>query len=672
MIRGFNAVFVDNTMDEDALVKTQNSVYLRHLQGLRAIAVVLVILFHTSTPGFVGGGIGVDMFFAISGYIITTSIEKGTTTLSCFYIKRICRLVPAASLVIIITILWAYRVETSFNVTAATAQYATLSAANIYFIKEYIESPKQQNGYWSQISNAAPQNPLLHYWSLGVEEQFYLFYAPLLFLCLPRMKRGTIVIMLSLLALASIIVAEVVEKPVAFYSLPTRLWQLLAGCLFSLEGHALYERLITNEHTRTILSCAGLCGLIIVPACVLQIHYPGGLSLVPIIGTLLAIATPPNTILDYILSRIELTTIGDASYTIYLMHWPFIVLGGVPFVASVLDKWLYVLAAITVAFIVYLRVETPLRKHRWGIIVACVFIFVAFLLSTFLQQPPSSVGCEFTIPQSRNVLEGALQSSRYITTIPQRVLDIYRMAEYGYEDVTLNTTQTNVLVLGDSHMRTLMPALNYVARARNWRVYLFSFDACSLPILASVITDIPLTLPGRSVDKFVELSLPTCLAMYEDLLHRFLTDEIPRPDVILVGGFKRYALQETPRYTELEWGGAFNIVYTHFRPRHMIMFGDPPTWNFNAAQCLADKRDASNCQLSTATARAYQQPTVDIELQAAALINATYFDLFFLFCTNCTCLSVIGNTITMQDDNHISAIMSRQLGPIMHETLPII
>lgn len=291
-------------------------VYLADIDGLRALAVLAVVFFHLKIPGFSGGYVGVDIFFVISGFLISGSIRDqintGRFNFSAFYIRRIRRLLPAVLATVIITTVVAYFLlqPDAFGPLALSAAAAVISAANLLF---YFES-----GYWD---TSAELKPLLHLWSLGVEEQFYLFW-PAVVICLTTAR--SIVYRWGLLAifLISLLICiryTASDSTASFYLLPFRAWQFALGAI-ALE---VWQNYSLTEFSRQTLRSFGLalCGISIV-AFSESTPFPGWLALIPSVGAALVLASAHEISGSIWLSNPVARKLGELSYSLYLIHWP--------------------------------------------------------------------------------------------------------------------------------------------------------------------------------------------------------------------------------------------------------------------------------------------------------------------------------------------------------------
>lgn len=295
--------------------------YRPEVDGLRAIAVVAVILFHAKLPGFSGGYIGVDVFFVISGYLITSIIlgecARGSFSIVRFYERRARRILPALFFVIAacLPLAWWLMTPSQMKSFSQSVVATTLFASNIYF---WLTS-----GYFDLASD---QKPLLHTWSLGVEEQFYLLF-PLLVVLLWRPGGRRLLWTIVVLACASIalgILIRVQDPMAAFFLSPARAWQLMAGSLVACLPQRVAAVTSRARLRDNLLSGAGL--LMIGLSIVLmddRTPFPSPVSVLPILGAVLVLACAlPGTLAVRLLSIRIVVGIGLVSYSAYLWHQP--------------------------------------------------------------------------------------------------------------------------------------------------------------------------------------------------------------------------------------------------------------------------------------------------------------------------------------------------------------
>ncbi len=359
--------------------------YRAEIDGLRAIAVLSVVLAHANFSAFGGGFIGVDIFFAISGYLITTIIlddyANGTFSLRGFYERRARRILPALFFVLFCTVpaAWIWLLPEAYEAFSKSLVMATVSLSNIYFLKK--------TDYFAPDSTEVP---LLHTWSLGVEEQFYVLF-PLLFLF--RLNGRTIFKIVLATAIASLFVSDFGARhfPSAnYYLLPTRVWEILAGslCAFSVFGK-----------TRCSNSALALAGLVLIMVAVFLFdpttRVPSFAALLPVGGTcaFLLFATR-ETGAGRLLSCPPLVWIGRFSFSIYLWHQPVFAFWRIRS-AEPPSQWVMcalIVVVLALAAFTWRFIEQPLRYGKAGIrkvaalATTCALILVGFGALGFLKE----------------------------------------------------------------------------------------------------------------------------------------------------------------------------------------------------------------------------------------------------------------------------------------------
>ena len=334
------------------------------VEGLRGLAVLLVVLFHGWPGGLTGGFIGVDVFFVISGYLITGLLVRersrsGTIGLGAFYARRARRLLPAAMVAVVVTLLASVALVAPLDRAgvAADARAAALSFANIRFALA-------AGDYFATVSTPSP---FLHFWSLAVEEQFYLVWPALILLVarggnVPR-RVGIALAAVCVVSFAASLVLTDIAGNWAFYSLPTRAWQLGMGGLLAVGGARLTSRLPRAT------AAAGWLGLVAIVAASLALDtttaYPGAAALVPTVATAAVLASGPGRFAPgRLLALAPMRFLGKISYSLYLWHWPILVLvplalGSAP---DPVTSGLLVAVSVAVATVSWSAIETPFRS----------------------------------------------------------------------------------------------------------------------------------------------------------------------------------------------------------------------------------------------------------------------------------------------------------------------
>lgn len=357
--------------------------YRREIDGLRAFAVIPVILFHAGFPAFSGGFVGVDVFFVISGYLITSVIlvdkQNGTFSLSGFYERRARRILPALFVVMTacLPFAWLWMFPGDRMLFSQSLMTVPVFGSNILF---YLKS-----GYFDTASELIP---LLHTWSLAVEEQYYLIF-PLFILLTWRLSKRWILGLLVVVALVSLLVAQwgsLTHPSFAFFLLPTRGWEILTGAF---TAFYLLPGKVRENSDGLVAQSGSLVGILLVIYAVFcfdrQTPFPGVYALIPTVGTALVILfATPKTVVGRLLGSRLFVGVGLISYSAYLWHQPLFAFARLRSFDSPDDAVLLGLAvaALLLAYFSWKYVEVPFRDKRRTsrkMVVSCALIFtIAF------------------------------------------------------------------------------------------------------------------------------------------------------------------------------------------------------------------------------------------------------------------------------------------------------
>jgi peptidoglycan/LPS O-acetylase OafA/YrhL len=446
--------------------------YRPDIDGLRGIAVLTVVLYHVYPAACPGGFVGVDVFFVISGFLIAQVIQDGldagTFSLARFYLHRIRRILPALLLVLLVSTLAASLLfsPADFAAFGQSLAAASVSLSNVVFANQIAS-----HGYFAPP--VVPQ-PLLHTWSLGVEEQFYLLFPALMLLLTHLPKWARPVVLLSLLV-ASLGWAEhtlTVAPMAAFYLLPSRAWELLAGALLTVAS----PPKLRIAWLRQALSLAGLLAIGYAAAEYSSTTpFPGLHALLPCAGALLLLSQGDgtHTIGKDLLRFPPLVYVGVLSYSLYLWHWPLLVfaryLWQVPprqplpgTMAIIIVALALALAALSSRF-----VEIPFRRRPYRIATRAALVvgIGGSLLTCVLGQVILHSG---GLPQRFDPNTRALlaENTRRQTELPKVDACVNaRTDPRVFSDVTFCATghsARNILVWGDSHAEQLRPVLETI------------------------------------------------------------------------------------------------------------------------------------------------------------------------------------------------------------------
>lgn len=429
--------------------------YRKEIDGLRALAVIPVILFHAGFSLFAGGYVGVDVFFVISGYLITgivmNDIERGTFSIADFYERRIRRILPALFLVVSICVpvaFWLLLPAELKEFSQSLFAVATFSSNVLFW---------SQSGYFE---GAAELKPLLHTWSLSVEEQFYLFF-PLLLLVTWRWGRKWVVALVSIAAMASLLLAEwgALNKPIAaFFLLPTRAWELLLGALVAFYMGSASRRPLSLVQSNVLASA----GLLLVAYAVFgfdtQTTFPGLHALVPTVGAaLMILGARAETWVGQLLSRPFMVTVGLVSYSTYLWHQPLFAFArhmGLQRSAVSALIGLSVLSVV-LGYLSWRYVETPIRRNRG---VSRRVIFVVAGASSLVMLLVGVLG-----HLTDGLIDRLKPEDRYLASISPGVQGEYvrkRFDALQHASFSEDDKRLKVLVIGDSFAKDLVNAIH--------------------------------------------------------------------------------------------------------------------------------------------------------------------------------------------------------------------
>ncbi|KAF0701264.1 Aste57867_8258 [Aphanomyces stellatus] len=471
--------------------------YRPDIDGLRALAVVPVVLFHAYPKALPGGFIGVDIFFVISGFLISSILFKeharGTFTYADFYSRRIRRIFPALILVLAVTLtlgcLWL--LAKPLKQLASTMIAGCLFGANIQLMKV-------EQTYGDATLTA--DNPLLHLWSLGVEEQFYIFWP--LFASLVVRLPLRLAILAQLVVLVSSFICNVAligfhgDNKYAFYFPLSRFWQMSIGGLLAYANMPTHTTVVTppSPLASSVLSVVGLAA-IVNGFCILDegMNFPGYWALLPTLGAAALIFAGPDTPLNkYILGSKPMAFIGHISYALYLWHWPLLVFAKVRYPVAALRAWFWepysmALVAVGLSIATLYLVENHLRRRKSRYLTAVLFALVMGLMVVAIvvyKAPDSYSALSRSIAGAKKTIYPDLvptnSSGEPINwSKPPRVAEItaakimsaddyfdfsgFVQLEAGQTDLmpkalNLNTSSGRVVViLGDSHANMLAP-----------------------------------------------------------------------------------------------------------------------------------------------------------------------------------------------------------------------
>ena len=607
---------------------------ITQIQGLRALAAILVTLFHARLVP--GGFIGVDIFYVISGYLITglilREIEKtGTLDLKSFYQRRIKRLLPTSVFVLFVTAIFAWIL---FPPITRDSLGRDLFAAAAY-ISNYLFA-WWQNDY--QNLNATP-SPFIHYWSLAVEEQFYLVW-PIFILFLARYGKrvilGGIAVTTALSLLFSIYLTQ--AAPIwAFYSLPTRAWELGFGALLLF--------IPDFKKKMRILPWLGFLGIAI---SALNFNentaFPGKNALLPVLATTVLMATikywPP--LFDDLANSGISQWLGAISYPLYLWHWPALVLPssalGRPL--RIYERFLCIVLTVVLAHLTSKYVEDPLRHKK----LRTATVYKGAVITTAL-----SLIAGIVIASSASSIittKGAASYKFDLVKVMEKPAVYgdgchvnYGETKSGYCTYGNKNSSTTIVLYGDSHAAQWFPALEKLANERGFKLVSLTKSAC--PAVDS-------KRPDQGAFKMVH-----CTKWRQNSIARIAKI---KPMAVITSSFQYFTPANTKVSRSQWWSEGQRKLLKDLQgsTAHLIYISDTPRPLRDIPNCLAS-RNSSSCD-STEKSR------VSI-VSGFQVVDPTPW-----LCTS-YCPAIVDGTVAYRDASHISVQMAVKLLPKLEEAL---
>ncbi|MFJ4197195.1 acyltransferase family protein [Pseudomonas sp. NPDC089534] len=450
--------------------------YRRDIDGLRAVAVIAVVLFHFGVPGFTGGFVGVDVFFVISGYLITSIIwnqrQAGRFSFVDFWARRARRILPAlfAMILAVLAVGWFLLAPKDYEELGRSVRYQVMFVSNLLFMR--------QDGYFDVASDL---KPLLHTWSLAVEEQFYILFPLLLTLLSGRLKHWRLALFGVLLVSFGLSVWAVSQHPEkAFFLLPMRAWELLAGAMLAVAPKSAWRLKPMAAQGLSLLGLALI--LLAVFAYDKATPFPGVAALLPVLGVVALILANGHrqTWVGELLSSRVMVGLGLVSYSWYLWHWPVFVFSRYASVdePGVFDTLGLILLTLVLGYLSWKFVETPFRERR--VLAGRRQILLAGACGV-LVIGLAGQSLRWTDGLPWRLSEQALQYAKGREWRPElmacladdKTPDDKLFCHYGEAGNPVRT-----LVWGDSHATALIPVFDGGAKAHGVGVMLASSPGC--------------------------------------------------------------------------------------------------------------------------------------------------------------------------------------------------
>lgn len=651
----------------------ERSSFRHDLEGLRGVSILLVVLFHAGVAAAAGGFVGVDVFFVLSGFFITGMLagevtETGSVDLSAFWANRSLRLLPALLVVLAFTlavVMWLYAPIDRAEI-ARNARAIALYSGNIEFARNSAD-------YFRSV-----ENPLLHTWSLGVEEQFYLVW-PLLFLAVAALTarrvrieddddatRRALVLLVSVAALLSFGISiwlTTTSQPWAFFGMPARIWEFAAGGILAL---AISRKTDFWSGAATAMQVAGL-GLIAIGVFRYDMTtaYPGVAATVPALGAIALIvggSRAPDSFVSRALSVTPLRALGRLSYAWYLWHWPLIGLAAVLYPQiGVTGKLMWVALGLVLAWLTHKYIEQPARSGR--------------TLATIPTRWVAPVAFGASVAAA-GVAHFAMRSAeRDMSMRPQSMFARARVdrMEPGCWATTLEewkgpcvfgdrNAPVTFALLGDSHAEHWLAGLDRAGKENGWRIESHVKGGC--PVAA-----VPQRFSGR-----LERMYGECVRYRDAMIERIVA---LKPRAVILSNWDHYIPAEGEglvwQVAADEWMRGLRRTYARFSNagiQVLVMRGTPRTF-VDVPVCLSRRAAklpfAGSCDYDRA--RAFVPQAIEAQNTAARNLNVSFLDMNDQICAIAVCSPVRNGIVMFTDDNHLTASFTRSLGTTLGDRI---
>ncbi len=643
----------------------QRSGFRADIEGLRALAILLVVAVHAQVPGVRGGFIGVDVFFVISGYLITGLLaaeitRTGKVDFVRFYARRIRRLLPAVFTMTLVTLAAGAAILSPLEfVRLGKSAIATASyVSNAWFLLNSVD-------YFSPDLSAYP---LIHTWSLAVEEQFYFVWPLLMFLCLRRRRSARDLIMpfcgVFLLSLVAGVWFTRTHQQVAFYSSPTRAWEFDAGGMATLVSGEKLRRALGHPVMGWIGGAMIVgTGFWLSP----DYPFPGIVALIPVIGTVLVLiagAVNSGKGFSAVIQHRFFRKIGVLSYSWYLWHWPILVFGRLLIPAR--SEWVSIglaLLSLGFAWVSYVVIESPIRFNPKlmrssglslglgaGLTLAGV---AAAVLCTGLAQRSMRSSEQLPIAQA-SVPNGAEPCMTGFAHSQPKV------CSFG-----AGSAAKTLVLFGDSHAAQWLPAANRAAANHGWRVVTLFKASCPS-------VTVPVYNPR------LEREETECAAWRKEALAYVAR---LKPSLVVVtnsSGYVRFKAGQDgyARLSFRQWEDGLRTTLEALRGSgaKAVVLRDTPRTDIDVPVCLSRAKSHPRLYPMSACFASEQStlatPVWAGETAVAQSIDQVYpVDLTSSFCSSGVCPPEKNGLVVYRDGNHISGGFATALAPVLAEQL---
>jgi peptidoglycan/LPS O-acetylase OafA/YrhL len=656
-------------------VKDNHPYYRADIDGLRALAVLSVVAFHVAPMRLTGGFVGVDIFFVISGFLISSQLfsELGKNKFSyiSFYVRRIRRIFPAliAMFAFVLVAGWFLLLPDEYRQLGKHVVAGSLYVSNFVLWSEA--------GYFDVASH---QKPLLHLWSLGVEEQFYIFW-PLILALMWRLGICTLrwVTAGLLLSLGICCVLAVTDPSAAFYLPFARFWQLMAGAVLALafvrDGAENLEAptssrsaLVRALHEPSVQHLCSVIGGLMLAASILlvdsQSQFPWLRAVLPTLGATLVIAAGPTAFVNrHIFSRKIAVLFGLISYPLYLWHWPLLSMLEILHLpgSAAVYKMAAALLAVVLATLTYQFIEKPIRtppypRVRWLVVgsIVCMLAGGAVMMKDGFADArgPWGIKAAPERPETADMQTAACAAHFGSAFDPELI----RERDFCIEsDAAAQNGKQNFVVVGDSHANRLFFGLQSVDPQH---AYLNLGRGTCIPFLG---------YDGAWPETGEEL---ICTKTMQNLIARIAEGNF---DTVILNGFFVRAYGGYMKMTgtgNLREQARATLEQLSKSGKRTIVMLDVPVLPFEPSTCIARPAlqwlSRSECSVSLQKWREESRAVeADVRAAAADLPNIFVFDPASVLCDDTTCRAVRDNELLYMDPHHLSQhgadIVAREL-----------
>lgn len=640
--------------------------YRSDINGLRALAVVAVVLFHFGIPGFGGGFVGVDVFFVISGFLMTqiifSSLVDENFSIVDFYISRAKRIIPALLVVCVFVFVfgWFFLLDNQYKILASDVVFSILFLSNVKFWKSA--------GYFDTSSH---DKFLLHTWSLSVEWQFYIFLPLVLLFLWKFFNKKTYIfcfyVFCTIVSLCLSVYLTNKSPNFAFYLLPTRAWEMFAGGLVFL----LSNKIKINSCHSKFLEISGISLILIsILAFNDKTPWPGAYALLPVLGTIFVLIANSNQSKwsEFFIVKF----IGKSSYSIYLWHWPiFVILIYFDLNKSIPAIALGLVLSFFIGYLSYVFIEGNYRKSFSSINIKTLFVFSLFLILLFF-----SFGVKFLDVGSNRFPENVRKLESGILDRNPRYEECYKSdkaAECKYGGDLLGA-----IVLGDSHASSVVRTVENALDSKNEHVLDWSLVSC--PTISKFKA-----INGYEVcDKFMAY-VNNKIKSFDSQVPLIIVNRLPfyvfgnhNPIAEPNGKYFRYYFDDSPvlfntndkNYLKRFKDSYIDAVCEFSKERKVFLVRPIPEMPFDVPLKSAQeylKGSRKNVSITLDEYHARNEEMWDAQNEASEKCGVKILDPLPFLCWEGRCHGVKNGTALYYDDDHLNESGSRLLLPIFKE-----